>query len=34
MQVFSIKKQIILTTPPQKQVSGILNRIYKNRQDL
>lgn len=34
MQVFSIKKQIILKTPPQKQVSGILNRIYKKRPDL
>ena len=34
MQVFSIKKQIILKTPQQKQVSGILNRIYKKRPDL
>ena len=34
MQVFSIKKQIVLKTPPQKQVSGILNRIYKKRPDL
>ena len=34
MQVFSIKKQIILKTPPQKQVSGILNIIYKKRPDL
>jgi hypothetical protein cdivTM_00575 len=34
MQVFSIKKQIILKTPSQKQVSGILNRIYKKRPDL
>ena len=34
MQLFSIKKQIILKTPQQKQVSGILNRIYKKRPDL
>ena len=34
MQVFSIKKQIILKTPLQKQASGVLNRIYKKRPDL
>lgn len=33
MQVFSIKKQIILKTPLQKQASGVLNRIYKKRPD-
>jgi len=34
MQVFSIKKQIILKTPLKEQSSGILNRIYKKRPDL